>query len=240
MTDTSCDRWTDEVLTAVACAATASTASVTRAASRPLGHRLENLTTAALDRVQIGLGDGSTVSVVAKTLRPASAAPAFAAIPPEHHQQVLEDLHWLDEPDVYRSGLADVLPEPLAMPRLLLVDDTQADRVTLWLEDVGDVVAWSPERYRRSAAALGTLAGGWTGAGAVSRFGLHGRSLERLFMGKITHFDLTIQAADEFWTDPRVRAAVDVDHRTPTQVAGMVEAALTERSASAPASEARS
>lgn len=33
---------------------------------------------------------------------------------------------------------------------------------------------------------------------------------------------------------------VDVDHRTPTQVAGMVEAALTERSASAPASEARS
>lgn len=214
MTDTSCDRWTDEVLTAVACAATASTASVTSAASRPLGHRLENLTTAALDRVQIGLGDGSTVSVVAKTLRPASAAPAFAAIPPEHHQQVLEDLHWLDEPDVYRSGLADVLPEPLAMPRLLLVDDTQADRVTLWLEDVDDVVAWSPERYRRSAAALGTLAGGWTGAGAVSRFGLHGRSLERLFMGKITHFDLPLQAADEFWTDPHVRAAVDVDHRT--------------------------
>ena len=111
MTHKNGDRPTDETLTAVACTATGSAAAVTAWASEPLGHRVENLTTARLDRIKLTLDDGNAVTVVTKTLRPASAAPAFASIPPEHHQQVLRDLHWLDEPDVYRSGLGAALPK---------------------------------------------------------------------------------------------------------------------------------
>lgn len=204
---------TDEALAAVACAATGSVGTVTGWASEPLGHRVENLTTSRLDRVKLTLGDGSALTVVAKTLRPASAAPAFASIPPDHHQQVLRDLHWLDEPDVYRSGLGAALPEPLRMPAVYTVDDTANDLITIWMEDVDDVVPWTLDRYRRTAECLGALAGRWTGPSAAEEFGLHGRSLERLFFGKITHFDLPFHADDAFWVDPHVAAAVDDRHR---------------------------
>lgn len=214
MTHTTCDPKTEEVLAAVARAATASVAPVATSASEPLRHRVENLTTSRLDRVQLTLDDGTSLTVVAKTLRPASAAPAFASIPPEHHQQVLEDLHWLDEPDVYRSGLGDALPAPLRMPKMHLVDETADGLITLWMEDVDDVVPWSLDRYRRTAKALGVLAGRWSGPDAADAFGLHERSIERLFHGKIVHLDLPMQADDAFWSDPHVQAAIDDRHRS--------------------------
>ncbi|MGF1598823.1 MAG: phosphotransferase [Acidimicrobiales bacterium] len=213
MTHSTCDPWTDEILATVARAATASPATVVTSSSEPLGHRVENLTTARLDRLQLTLDDGTAVTVVAKTLRPASAAPAFAFIPPEHHRQVLEDLHWLDEPDVYRSGLGAALPEPLRMPLVHLVDDTADDLITVWMEDVDDVVPWSLDRYRRTAMALGALAGRWTGPEAADAFGLRTRAIERLFFGKVTFLDLPLQAYDAFWADPHVQAAVDDRHR---------------------------
>lgn len=214
MTHTTCDRRTEEILSSVARAATTAAARVATSITEPLEHRVENMTTARLDRVRLTLDDGTTVSVVAKTLRPASAAPAFAAIPPEHHQQVLEDLHWLDEPDVFRSGLGAALPEPLRMPTVHLIDDaSEPTHITVWMEDVDDVVPWTLDRYRRTATALGALAGRWTGPEAATTFGLHERPLARLFNGKITHLDLPLQAGDDFWADPHVSAAVDDRHR---------------------------
>lgn len=206
-------RHSDALLAAVVRAATGSHASVVAATCEPLGHRVENMTTERLERVRLTLDDGTTVSVVAKSLRPASAAPVFASIPPEHQQQVLEDLHWLDEPAVYRSGLGAALPEPMRMPEVYLVDDSVDGEITIWMEYVEDVARWSLERYRRTATALGALAGRWTGADAATTFGLHGRAIDRLFHGKITFFDLPIQASDEFWSDPDVRAVVDHRHR---------------------------
>ena len=204
---------TDEIIAAVARAAAGSAATVTTWSAEPVGHRVENLTTARLDRVMLALDDGSALTAVSKTLQPASQAPAFASIPPEHHQQVLRDLHWLDEPAVYRSRLGAALPDALRMPAVYLVDDTADDLITIWMEDVEDVVPWSLDRYRRTAEALGALAGRWTGPDAAREFGLHERSLERLFFGKITHFDLPFHADDAFWADPHVAAAVDDRHR---------------------------
>ncbi|MGD9753710.1 MAG: hypothetical protein AB7W59_22160 [Acidimicrobiia bacterium] len=227
MTHATVQPWTAETLAAVARSATGAPVRVTAAASQPLGHRIENLTTAGLDRVRLTLEGGAAVDVVAKTLRPASAAPAFAFIPPEHHQQVLEDLHWLDELDVYRSGLGAALPDPLRMPAVHLVEQTGEDRVTVWMEDVEDVVPWSLGRYRRTAAALGALAGRWTGEEAADVFGLRQRAIERLFFGKVTFLDLPLQADDAFWADPHVRAAVDGRHRADlTRVAAAMPALL--------------
>lgn len=172
------------------------------------------MTTVRLDRVHLTLDNGKRLSVVAKTLRPASDAPAFESIPPEHHQQVLEDLHWLVEPDVYRSSLGSVLPEPMRMPIVYLVDDGADGTVTIWMNEVADVAPWTLDRYRRTAASLGALAGRWTAADAAESFGLHGRMIERLFFGKITFLDLPLQADDSFWADPHVRSAVDDGHRT--------------------------
>src|SRR3954466_9310060 len=125
-----------------------------------LCHRVANMTTRSLERAAGTLPDGTTASVIVKALQPASASPIFAVIPPQFHERVLRDLHWLDEPRVYRSGLADAMPDGLRMPVVHAIDE-EPDLVTLWLEDVADVTPWDLARYRRSAAALARLGARW-------------------------------------------------------------------------------
>ncbi len=179
----------------------------------PLTHRVENMTTASLDRVHGVMDDGSTWSIVAKALQPASASPMFAFIPEEHHAQVLEDLRWLNEPDVYRSELGAQLPAPLRMPVIHHIEVRGSDRITIWMEDVDDVAPWDLARYRRTAEALGALGGQWCGGDAEERFDLRPRDIAKLFDGKIAHHDIPLQAADEFWDAPEISAVVDSEHR---------------------------
>jgi hypothetical protein len=186
---------------------------VTSWSTAPLTHRVENLTTKCLDRVHVTMADGSNWSVVAKTLQPASASPMFASIPAEHHAQVLEDLRWLNEPDVYRSGLGTQLPAPLRMPAIHGIEVDGADRATIWMEDVDDVAPWDLARYRRTAEALGALGGRWCGRDVEARFDLRPREIARLFFGKVMHHDLPLQAPDEFWEAPEIAAVVDAEHR---------------------------
>lgn len=179
----------------------------------PLTHRVENMTTASLDRVHGVMDDGSTWSVVAKTLQPASASPVFAFIPAEHHEEVLEELRWLNEPDVYRSDLGAHLPAPLRMPAIHGIEDQGTDRVTIWMEDVDDVAPWDLARYRRTAEALGALGGQWCGGNAEQQFDLRPRDIAKLFFGKIAHHDMPLQAADQFWASPEIAVVADNEHR---------------------------
>lgn len=197
----------------VAQEAATSAAPMATCLAEPLSHPVENMTTSRLERVRGTLVDGAEFSVVAKTLHPASASPSFAAIPPEHRAQVLEDLHWLDEPSVYESGLADALPAPMRMPIIHQIERHEDERITIWMEDVDDVEPWTLDRYHRTAAALGALAGRWSEPEAEQAFGLRRRDIGRLFYGKVLHHDVPLQADDEFWDDPVVSAAVDDRHR---------------------------
>ena len=178
----------------------------------PLGHRVANMTTRSLERSEGRLPDGSTGSLIVKTLQPASASPLFAVVPPEFHADVLRDLHWLDEPHVYRSGLRDAVPDGLRLPQVHAIDES-SEAVTLWLEDVPDVDAWDADRYRRSAAALGRLGARWPGETAADQLGLGHRSIAALFFGKVVHHDLAIQSEDDFWRRPVVADVVDDRHR---------------------------
>jgi hypothetical protein len=179
----------------------------------PLGHRVANMTTHSLERAAGTLPDGRSTSVIVKTLQPASASPMFEVIPAAFHEQVLRDLDWLDEPRLYRSGLADAMPHGLRMPAVHAIDEAP-DRVTLWLEDVDDVTAWDPDRYRRSAAALGRLGARWPGESAIQHLGMGHREIAGLFFGKVVNNDLAIQADDAFWRDPVVASAADASFRT--------------------------
>ena len=178
----------------------------------PLGHRVANMTTRSLERATGTLPDGRRASVVVKTLQPASASPIFAVIPPQFHATVLRELHWLDEPRVYRSGLADTMPDGVRMPIVHAIDE-EPELLTLWLEDVDDVTPWDPARYRRSAAALARLGARWPGDTAMEQLGMGHRDIAGLFFGKVTHNDLAIQMDDAFWASPLVADCVDEHHR---------------------------
>ena len=203
----------EDVLTAVARAAAGRPeGTIDTWEVRPAPHRITNMTTHGLDRVAGTLADGTSWSVFVKALHPASASPLWEHIPEQHHAQVLQELDWLDEPRVYRSGLAARLPDGLRLPTVFHVAEAPG-RITLWLEDVDDVGGWDLERYHRAAAALGRLAGSWPEERAVSELGMRRRPLEPLFFGKVLHNDIPILADDGFWQDPAVASVVDARHR---------------------------
>jgi hypothetical protein len=178
----------------------------------PLGHRVANMTTRSLERATGNLPDGTAASVIVKALQPATASPIFAVIPPQFHADVLRDLHWLDEPRVYRSGLAGAMPDGLRMPVVHAIDE-EPELVTLWLEDVDDVTPWDLDRYRRSAVALARLGARWHGDTAMEQLGMGHRSIAAMFFGKVVNNDLAIQSDDAFWANPLVADVVDHDHR---------------------------
>ncbi len=179
-----------------------------------LDHRLENMTTRSLDRC-CGTGpDGTPWSAVVKTLQPASLHPAFAEIPEQFRGDVLEDLDWRDEPRLYSSALGREMPAPLRMPAVFGVVTDGPEQVSIWMEDVADVEPWGLGRYRRTAEALGALAGRWSGEAAAAAFDLDGRDIGRLFFGKVCNHDLPLQADDSFWDDPVLRAVTERSHRS--------------------------
>lgn len=182
--------------------------------SRPVDHRVENMTTRALDRHVGQCADGATMSVIAKTLQPASESTTFAMIPEEHRADTLVAVDWLDEPRVYRSRLAQGLPAPLRMPGVYAIDgDAAVGRITLWLEDVADTTSWDLDRYRRTAEGLGRLGGAWSGRRGIDELGFVRRDIGGLFRSKVINFDLPIQSDDGFWRQPAVAAAIEPGHR---------------------------
>lgn len=176
-------------------------------------HRVDNMTTAGLHEVRGTLADGTTWRAFAKVLHPASESPLMQYVPEEHHESVLRNLDWLDEPRVYRSPLGTDLPEGIRTPRLLAVDE-QDDRIVLWLEQVDASTEWQLDDYRRAALALGAMAGRWPEDRVTAELGLGRRDLGYLFFGKVANVDLPVLADEAHWRSPAVAAAVDPEFRT--------------------------
>jgi hypothetical protein len=170
---------------------------------RQAAHRVDNMTTAELLHVRGALVDGTDWEAFAKVLHPASASPLMAYIPADHHESVLRNLNWLDEPAIYRSALSTDLPDGLRMPRLLAVEEL-ADRVVLWLEQIEPRTSWSIPDYQLAARSLGAMAGRWPERRVTEELGVQRRDLAYLFFGKLANVDLPILATDEHWSDPHV------------------------------------
>lgn len=87
-------------------------------------------------------------------------SPAFASVPADVAEWAASSLPWRAEPLVYASDLAERLPEGLAMPRGLRVEESEDETAVLWLEAVdSDPVPWEPEDSVRAARLLGRLSG---------------------------------------------------------------------------------
>jgi hypothetical protein len=193
----------------------------------PLSHRVENMTTRALERYRGELDDGTSWSVVAKTLHPASESDMFATIPPEHQGPTLEALDWRDEPRLYRSVRPDHLPDDLRLPAVYAIDHTGDARTTIWMEDVDDTAAWDLDRYRRTAVALGRMSGRRLVPDDRRALSIDHRNVGGMFHGKVLHHDLPLQAADAFWQHPLVERAVDARHRADVaRLAGLMPALI--------------
>ena len=174
--------------------------------AEPLGCVLTNLTTEDLARVQLG-DAGSVVIKVAQSPR---HSPVWASIPPAFHEQVMSELPWRAEADIYRSNLAALLPTELRMPAVYAVDELGEDRIAMWLEDVPDAPEpWARSDYVQAARALGSLAGRLPDGTIPDDVPVGVRDLRGYFFGRVTQGTLPVLDDDATWSHPLIAASVD-------------------------------
>ena len=78
-----------------------------------------------------------------------SRHPFFQYVPAEFQEMAASSVPWRTEAEVYRSDLADRLPDGLTMPRAVDVVDLDELSAAIWIEEVPvREVEWDLDRYR--------------------------------------------------------------------------------------------
>ena len=203
---------TDLVQDAGRVAAVAAAAGVDGAvvhASEPVPGELTNMTTQDLVRVRLRCTTGSA-SVILKVARSPRHSPLWDDIPDAYHEEVLRELPWRTEADVYRSPLGGLLPAGLRLPALYAVDELEDDRLALWIEDVEERRGpWARRDYVTAARGLGRMAGRLPAGGVPAEVPVGPRDLGPYFFGRVTQGTLPLLFDDATWSHPLIAPAVD-------------------------------
>ena len=152
-------------------------------------------------------------------------SPFFAMVPEELREEAAAGVPWRTEAEVYRSDLADRLPDGLTVPRALGVFDVDATACSIWLEEVPTRPAtWDTRRHERAAYLLGRLSGSPALAPLAGLRDVEW-SLQTYASGRLDAQVVPILMSDEVWQHP-LCAAFDDDLRTRLRAAAADSTAL--------------
>lgn len=136
-----------------------------------------------------------------------SRSPFFEEVPPEVREWAAGMVPWRTEGAVYRSGLRDLLPDGLAMPRAVGIHEIDDRAYAVWLEVVPTVdVPWDLDRYRSAAHLLGRFAAR-PGIRALARIGSREWDVRSYVDGRLGHQVLPILGDEGIWHHPLVADA---------------------------------
>src|SRR5664279_4463648 len=144
-----------------------------------------------------------------------SRSPLFAAIPPDFRESAEASVPWRTEPLIYRSDLADRLPDGLTMPRAVAVRDLDEKSAAVWLEEVPTVPRiWTEQYLARAAYLLGRLAAS-PAVRELAGIGGNpdGRPVRGYLQGRLTHQILPMLRSEAIWQHPLVAPAFDAELR---------------------------
>ena len=154
-------------------------------------------------------GRATPYSFFVKQVQSWSRHPLFELVPPEHREFAAASVPWRTEPEVYRSDLADRLPDGLTMPRALGVFDLDEASACVWLERIeAHRSDWDEDRYRRAAYLLGRLAGS-PRVRELARVGGFTDTLKLYLNGRLAVQVLPLLRSPEVWAHPLVAGAFD-------------------------------
>ncbi|MBB2893269.1 phosphotransferase [Flexivirga oryzae] len=132
---------------------------VTAVDVRPIDYAWGSVPTAGLWQVTAHF-DGGGYRYFVKLLRHPRLWPGLASIPEQYREEFLDALPWRFEYDMHRSGIEDVLPDGMRMPRLHHVKTIDDAYVALWWEFIDiDTSPWATADFALTAYLLGRLAG---------------------------------------------------------------------------------
>lgn len=142
-----------------------------------------------------------------------SRSPEFESVPPAIREMAAASVPWRTEPNVYRSDLADRLPDGLSMPRALAVIDLDELSSAIWLEEVPlQERPWDRERFKRAAYLLGRLAGN-TRVAQLAQIDDHQWTVLDYLHGRFENQVVPMLHDDEMWTHPLLANAFGNDLR---------------------------
>lgn len=136
-----------------------------------------------------------------------SRSPFFADVPEEMRELARAAVPWRTEGAVYRSALAEVLPEGLALPRVLGVHPIDDLAYTVWLEVVPTSdTPWDLARFEEAAHLLGRFAAS-PGVRGLASVGGHDTNLHHYLSGRLATQVFPMLHADAIWEHPLVAPA---------------------------------
>jgi Phosphotransferase enzyme family len=155
-------------------------------------------------------------------------SPLFGFVPEEFREMAVAGVPWKTEAEVYRSDLADRLPDGLTAPRALGVFDLDATSSAIWLEEVpARPATWDRRRYERAAYLLGRLSGSRALAPLATLRDLEW-SLDTYRQGRLAMQVIPLLMSDEVWQHPLCTAFDDDLRRRLRAAAADVDALVTE------------
>lgn len=172
---------------------------------------IETLTTAGrylVNGTAAHAGDTSPYAFYVKVVQSWKRTPQFQMVPEHLREFAAAGLPWRNEPRVYRSDLADHLPEGLSMPRVHGVVDLDEESAALWLQHVDvDPTPWEPATFERAAYLLGRLAAS-PRVRPLTELG--STDVARAYaQGRVEHQLVPALRSDELWQHPAVAEAFD-------------------------------
>ncbi len=146
-------------------------------------------------------------------------SPQFAVVPKEIAAMAEAAIPWRTEPLVYRSDLADRLPDGLRMPRALRVCDLDEASASIWMETITPLsTPWDITRFAKAARLLGRLAASERvrERAAVGQFDW---TVRDYLSTRLTHQVIPMVLDDELWHHPLFAGAFDDELRIRLQEA---------------------
>lgn len=176
----------------------------------PVAYDLASITTASRHWVS---GHATTATgprpfrIFVKQVQCWSRSPLFEAVAPEVREMAAASVPWRAEPLVYRSDLAERLPDGLSMPQVLGVYDLDELSASIWLAEVPATDwTWDLHRYARAAHLLGRLAGS-AAVAPLAAVGQHPWTVRDYFEGRFRHQVTPMLHNDDLWSHPLLAGA---------------------------------
>jgi hypothetical protein len=144
-----------------------------------------------------------------------SRSAAFAMVPPPIRATAAASVPWYTEPLIYRSDLAQRLPEGLTMPRAVAVRDLDAKSAAIWLERVPTIErSWSVDQLARAGYLLGRLAACPPVRELAGLGEREGHASIRTYVeGRLSVQVLPLLRSEDLWHHPLIAGAFDASLR---------------------------
>jgi hypothetical protein len=163
-----------------------------------------------------------------------SRSPLFVHVPEDIREWAAGTVPWRTEAEVYRSPIADLLPDGLSAPRAVGVFDLDDTSSAVWLEEVPTHPAtWDRERYAHAAHLLGRFSGSRALAPMVGLRHLEW-SMSVYAAGRLATQVVPLLMSDEVWDHP-LCAAFDAELTARLRAAAAESSALAAEADALPA-----